>query len=238
MVSAEEIRQIVRDTMQEQQAALLMTAEQNTRTLLEEESRNKQAQVLNTIDEEIERTQTLDTNNYTWKNNINKSNFNHMKQVHDLWEKTERAIKSGQIPKAMEIVEKGKRLSRDRLKVFRFADRDGWDSAMLYLSDDLADDEKDERRMKKSKKTAANLREAKLKRLGNAFKSRGKEALSPPRFSTSKTYGQKPNYSDNRNSRYRGQSETDTKTCWVCGKFGHLSKHCRRAYYKREQEQY
>ena len=52
---------------------------------------------------------------------------------------------------------------------------------MLYLSDDLADDEKDERKMKKSKKTATNIRETKIKvfgeriedeKHGNIFSSR------------------------------------------------------------------
>ena len=114
MASAEEIKQIVRDTMQEQQAALLKTAELNARTLLEEDTRTKRHEVLNTIDDEIERTQMLDNSNHTWRNNINKSNFDHMKQVHELWERAERAVKSDQRPKALEIIEKDKRLSKER----------------------------------------------------------------------------------------------------------------------------
>ena len=67
---------------------------------------------------------------------------------------TERAVTEERQDRVKEYCEKGKKLAKHRLKVLRLADKDGWETAFEYLSDDLADDEQDRKRMKKAKRAA------------------------------------------------------------------------------------
>ena len=51
---------------------------------------------------------------------------------------------------AVDLIQKGKKKLGDRLKIIKFADRDGWHAALLYEGDNLAEDDSDTRRMKNS----------------------------------------------------------------------------------------
>ena len=75
-----------------------------------------------------------------------------------MWKKTERAIHEDQVEIAKRIVELGKNLTKIRLKVLRIADKDGWDNALAYLSDELASGSEDEKRLKKARRESGNKR--------------------------------------------------------------------------------
>ena len=42
------------------------------------------------------------------------------------------------MPKAMNLIEKDKKLTKSHLKALRIANKEVWDTALAYLSDDLA----------------------------------------------------------------------------------------------------
>ena len=159
MALGEDTKIIVRESMQEQQEGLLQLAASNANRIAEQASQASARQVREDLDTDAQRSKLYE--NLTWNNNINKSNFNFTQQVKDLWERTERAVADGQSDKAKEYINKGKDLCKKRLKVLRYADRDEWDAALEYLSDDLAEDECDRKRMRKAKKTSENKKSTK-----------------------------------------------------------------------------
>ena len=151
-MGGEQIKELVESTMKEHQLALLQTAASNAKSIAKAEVRGSTIHLKDTIDDEIEKAQSY--GEVKWKSDVNKESFDFAKQVHDLWGRTGRAVSENQLDKVGEIVEKGKKLCKTRLKALRLADKEGWDTALNYLSDDLADDENDRKRMRKAKKTA------------------------------------------------------------------------------------
>ena len=63
---------------------------------------------------------------------------------------------------ALSFIEKGKKLTHDRLKLLRFADRDGWTAALNYLGDQIAETEAEAKAMRKGKKEADRFRDCLL----------------------------------------------------------------------------
>ena len=120
--------------MQEQQTELLRLAAKNTDVIMAQNIKESNSAIKDVIDDEVEGCSTWDGN---FKNNINKSNYDFCKQVEDMWKKTGKAIEEENVPKAMNLIEKGKKLTKNRLKALRIADKEGWDTSLAYLSDDL-----------------------------------------------------------------------------------------------------
>ena len=77
-----------------------------------------------TIDEEVGMTHD---DLASFSNNINRSNFDFCRQVETLWKRARRAVEENNRTKAAEAIEKGKKLTRKRMKCFKMADREGWD---------------------------------------------------------------------------------------------------------------
>ena len=102
------IQQEVRRLMQEQQRDLLRTAAYNSWAIVTRELQANTSQVIDTLDTELEKVYEHDAK---WKNNINKTNFDFVKQVDDLWEKTERAVHYGRVDHTRELIVTGKTLS-------------------------------------------------------------------------------------------------------------------------------
>ena len=75
-----------------------------------------------------------------------------------MWERTEKALTENRLEKAQEHIQKGKAACLARLKLIRIADRDGWDAANCYLTDDLASDTDDEKRISKAIRIANSNR--------------------------------------------------------------------------------
>ena len=94
--------------MQEQQRDLLRTAAYNSWAIVTRERQANTSQVIDTLDTELEKVYEHDAK---WKNNINKTNFDFVKQVDDLWEKTERAVHYGRVDHTRELIVTGKTLS-------------------------------------------------------------------------------------------------------------------------------
>ena len=54
----------------------------------------------------------------------------------------------------LNLMEKGKNMLYERMKLIRYADKETWRAALLFEGDDIADNETEEKKMKKSKKEA------------------------------------------------------------------------------------
>ena len=106
---------LVKETMQATQVQMLEMAATNAKAIAEEENRQTASKLQEAL-EEKEETKKL-FGGHVWKNDINKSNFKFGKQAHDMWEKTERAVKDNDEAKALECIKEAiqscARYSRD-----------------------------------------------------------------------------------------------------------------------------
>ena len=226
-LTAEAVRQEVRDTMMAQQTELLELANRNALELLREERKKSTPALLETITGEVQSARSHES--HDWKNQINKSNCDVLRQVEQLWARTERYVDVLEVTNeqevfkagAMDMIQKGKALVHDRLKLIRFADREGWKAALHFEGDDIAESEAEAKRMRKSKKETEKDSD-KMRR------DRDRRNLDTRRDGQGSSRDRSPGRSFNRNSGYGGQS--DRKFCFLCKRWGHLprSRECPR----------
>ena len=129
----------------------------------------------------------------------------------------------------MKFIKEGKDLTRQRLKVLRYADRDGWSAALHFVDDDIADDEKEEKRMKKSKKEAERAKES---REGKRRATNTQTRAGPSYTTQFKPSGQ------TASKRGRYEEPFDNRGCYICGEYGHVAKFCRRRFSYQRKDRY
>ena len=83
-LTAEAVRQEVRDTMMAQQSELLAIANRNAMELLKEERKKSAPALLDTISGEVQSARSHEGRD--WKNQFNKSNYDVLHQVEQLCE--------------------------------------------------------------------------------------------------------------------------------------------------------
>jgi len=147
-----------------------------------------------------------------------KRQYEHEVSVLEKITEAEEQIEGKEYEEAKKSLGEGKKIIKKRIKVLRIADREDWSIVNKYLSDELASDTDDEKRLAKAIK-ASNIDREKR----NKLRLRRKPyttALERPRVF--------PNYSN-----YQVQKATATNTyskvpkvCWECGRHGHISKDC------------
>ena len=116
------VQQEVRRIMQEQQRDLLQTAASNSGAIIARQLQDNTSQVIDTLDSQLLKINEHETK---WKGNINKNNFDFAKQVEDLWATIERAVNEGRIVRTKELIETGKNLRKQGMKVLHLADKEG-----------------------------------------------------------------------------------------------------------------
>jgi len=141
-----------------------------------------------------------------------KRQYEHEVSVLEKITEAEEQIEGKEYEEAKKSLGEGKKIIKKRIKVLRIADREDWSIVNKYLSDELASDTDDEKRLAKAIK-ASNIDREKRNKLRPT-------ALERPRVF--------PNYSN-----YQVQKATATNTyskvpkvCWECGRHGHISKDC------------
>ena len=210
--------------MQTQQSAFLKSAAINAVDIVDQRISQNNSELKDTIDDEVAGCST----DVSFKNNINKSNFRYCHQVRDIWKKTDRAIDEGQLTKSKEYIKAGKNLTNKRMEVLRIADREGWDTALAYLSDDLVADPESEKRLKKARRTAQASRENK-KQCTSSYHG-------VKRTTDRKTDGNDwKDKNSNTSPSFKRFRNTDSKTCWSCCRLGHMPPNFpyrRNKYYK------
>ena len=219
--------------MMAQQTQLLEIAGKNALQLLRDHQKQMAPSLLDTIDEEIQQTKEED---HVWKSQINERNYSAMRQVELMWRRTERFVDSLEVPVqqeeikegAMNYIKKGKELVHQRLKVIRFADKDGWSAALNYLGDNIAETEAEGKAMRKSKKEAERSRETNSRALVRYNPYQGNSRRTQPSSSRDRDDYSSSSYSGYR-QRPSDRSRNNQKKCFNCQRWGHIARDCDQA---------
>ena len=112
------------------------------------------------------------------KSKGNQNQFDHQQEVLESLTDAKESLEQEKFLKAKEAIQQGITLNEKRMKVIKIADRSefGWSTANEYLSDDLASDSEDEKRLFRSERRAEQrVRKSKKQRRSKApaFDSRG-----------------------------------------------------------------
>ena len=155
-----------------------------------------------------------------FKKTYNKKQYEHNNKVKQALTDLEEAYDKGDDKMVREKLTEGKKLLDKRMKLKRIADReeDGWEVAKCYLSDTLADDSDDERRIVRSRRQAA----ANKKRLD--ISKRNKTYTS--KFY--KPYNSKIHESSSTKSFFDKKETSNFRRCYMCGETGHFVASCPR----------
>ena len=229
----EQVTQHVEQTMMNQQAQLLEIAGKNTLELLRDHQRQSKPTLLNSIDEEIQNTVNTE---HTWKSDINEKNHSNLKQIELMWRRTERFVATLEVPPAQQeikdgalsFIQKGKELTHERIKVIRFADRDGWSAALRYLGDDIAETEAEAKAMRKSKKDVESRPKDsshKGERRYTPYSSTTHVKREP---GTSTSLRERGDYSGRAPGHDGYRQYQSNKVCYECGRRGHIARNCDR----------
>ena len=224
-LTAAEIEQRVKDTIMTQQQQLLEIAGRNALKMLREEQKKTAPTLMDAMDDELEKANEYA--NHEWRTQINRDNFNSVHEIEKMWKPTERFVKALEVDRdqadlkkgAVDFIEKGKKLTRDRMKVIRYADRDGWQAALHFVGDNIADTEAEAKRMRKSKKETEKDREA--------ARSRRERDSREYRSSYSSREGQGSSRTRDTTRRF-APYRPDTRLCFNCGGVGHIARTCTR----------
>ena len=150
-MTAEQVKAIITEVMQEQQVNLLQVAATTTESIIEAKLTEKESK-----DKKIASTRL--------KYPGNQKQLDFQQQVLQIWDRTERALDMSNVEKAKENIEAGRKLTLSRIKLIKLADREGWGAAYAYETDDLVSDSADEKRIRKAISTANyNKRQKRLK---------------------------------------------------------------------------
>ena len=126
------------------------------------------------------------------------------------WPRRIELSRGGDIKKALDLIDEGKKLVQKRMKLIKIVDREDWGTVKEYMSDNLASDTGDEKALAKATKAAAATRERRRKLGANT--SRLRRIRTRPNF-------QRPPSHSGYDVKQRG-------TCWSCGKLGHFQWQC------------
>ena len=203
-ISTVTLKDLIASTMQKQQADLLQQAAKNTEAIVQQAI--TAGNIRAAVDKELSSSGKYD--NVSIKNNINETHFNFAKQVHNLWKKTETAVAEKLDPTL--LIKKGKEICETHIKLIQLADREGWDVARAYQADNLASDPQDEKRIRKA------IRETQAKR----------EKAAKDRDAPKPSYKPSGSYYKSYDGQKSSDSHGSKKTCWRCGKLGHITYSC------------
>jgi len=130
-----------------------------------------------------------------------------------VFDKIQEGVDKGLNDKIQDSLNEGKKLLRKRMKLIKLADRENWVTVKAYVSDDMASDSEDEKRINRAIRTANSKieKQRKLKRRG-----------IPPRITFQDTRRLvRPNL-----GRFDTSKSKDLLSCWNCGRSGHFSMQC------------
>ena len=217
--SRNEMKALMKEIIQEQQVGMLRAAADNAEEIVNDKLKKSQSELKDVIDEEVAGCSYSDS---SFKNNINRSNYLFCRQVQDIWKKTERAVDEQETQKAKSLLEKGKKIISNRMKALKIADKEGWDVALAYLSDELVSDDEQEKRLKKARRDTESKRVSKRRATQKTdYRKRGGK-----RYSGDFGDGQQEQSGQKPYIPKKSFPSEDKVTCWSCGKLGHRSPMC------------
>jgi len=156
----------------------------------------------------------------------NKQQFDFNKSVISELVSLKRLIKAGSVNRASKALDSSISIMEKRNKLIKMADRSvaGWGIVEEYLTDDLASNSDDEKKIKAAETRALRKREKTKSKNLNFSRSSSATITKPPdkeRFRNDERTRDRP---DDHRSFTRQHTPG---TCFSCGKQGHWRKDCR-----------
>lgn len=139
----------------------------------------------------------------------NRNQFKFCEDLECTIEKSIKLLESNKNPEAVESLQEGKKLIKKRMKLIKLADRENWDVVNEYLTDDMASDSEDEKRINKAIRSANSKREKRKKERFEKIRNRSVRPREQPSASS-----------------YNINNYRHNRTCWVCGRQGHFFNQC------------
>lgn len=151
-----------------------------------------------------------------------KHQFQHNEEVKDKLEEALINIDVGKIQKAKELLTEGTNIIDKRQKIIKIADNHGWDTVQAYISDDLASDSEDDKRLSKAVRSAEFKRRERDRKRGRS-NNRGRGNFRSSNYTASHYSGAviKPQFQGSTVRVNRSY-----QSCWACGQIGHLQYQC------------
>ena len=151
---------------------------------------------------------------HSFKSKGNEEQYNHQEKVATHFDSTIESLHSGKLLEVRNVLEEGKNLVATRMKHIVLADLHGWDFVTEYKQTPLAEDESDEKRIRKVLKDVESQRE---KRKTEKAKKANKFKLDSRRSSPARSYS-------NEFPVFPSMSG-----CYLCGKPVHFWRNCYRS---------
>ena len=142
-----------------------------------------------------------------------KGNKNQLQFCQDVEVRMDSAVKqieSKEYQVAKEELQEGKKLIKKRIKLIHLADREDWSLVNEYMSDNMASDSEDEKRINRARR-AANAKAEKRR------KTRKQQRYKPKHRSY---------WPSSQGHLYKSSRSYDSRQCWVCGRIGHFASQC------------
>ena len=160
----------------------------------------------NQIAEKAERA----TKTVSLRSKGNQAQYDHANLVLNLVRDADECLRSENIEGCRNKLKQVKAELKKRIKLIRLADKseNGWNTVNEYLSDDLASDTDDERRIRRAETLAANKRK----------KAQKESARKRTRYDSNW------NKNDTSNRFFRGNKNKDK--CYACCRTGHWRNSC------------
>ncbi len=208
----------------------LKSAAENSKTIVSSVVSSTKSKLTDQFQEEI---YSRKDEEIKWKNNLNKDHFDFADQMNRVMARAEIAYSEKRYERVAELIKEGKSKSKQRKKIIRLADRDGWEVAFAYMSDDLAEDESDRKLMSKAKKAVANEKSDKKDSQSQAAK--GRQGGSSSGYNQSRDKSRRGDADHGSSSGYTTGYATGRKRpfpgrrCFNCNKHGHIAEECRQS---------
>ena len=169
--------------------------------------------------------------NVSFKKKGCEAQFHHNEDVQEKIEEALSSIDTGKLQKAQSSLEEGITIINKRQKIIKIADKNGWDTVNEYLSDDLASDSDDDKRLSKAIRQADYKRRenerSRKKRGTNRFRSfRSSSNIINTGSAASSTSAAVGFQYRQAGGSSRGHGGAATQTCWGCGQVGHIQYQC------------
>lgn len=190
----DQLASVMQDVLKQQKATfeeMAATAAKEAASKLYEQQEAK----IKSLQEKLDTKSSLDR--ITLKNPNNQKQLDENREILDQIDNAFENLQKGNIDEAKGNLKTGKKHVLKRIKLIRIADRNGWDVAKEYNSDELASDSDDQKEI------------AKAIRLANAKRKRDSLVMH------------------NRAHPYKQNSSSRSNlNCWKCGRVGHMMNSC------------
>lgn len=162
---------------------------------------------------------------FEWKKKGNKRQYEFNKSVE---EQLDSIATANTLLEARTYAEKGLSILSERQKLIKIADKHGWDTVNNYVSDPLAKDEADDKKLRKAVKEAEKSRE-KTKREKEAKSRRSARSrlfTSNQSPFSSNRLGPLPSETSSRVVLPNDGKKYSQPRCFKCSKIGHMARDC------------